>query len=94
MKITGSEHRFAELLQQTPWLEGYWDIPNNSYDRDRLEANMGAWSHGEQMLARFFMMVWHGNNDEAKFNLVDAASVLDIESRRIITYWFLDPFWP
>ncbi len=93
-KLTEGQHRFAELLRQFPKIAAYWDVPNNSYDRDRLQSDMGAWSHGEQILTRFFMMVWHNTNKEANFDIVDAAAILDPDKRRIITYWFLDPFWP
>ena len=93
-KLTESQHRFDELLRQFPWLAKYWDVPNNSYDPDRLQSDMGAWSHGEQILARFFVMVWRGDNKDAQFDLIDAAAILGPDERRVITYWFLEPFWP
>ena len=92
-ELTEGQHRFAEMLLQVPWLADYWDVPNNSYDRDRLEAALGVWSHGEQIMARFFVMVWNGRN-EMEFDLADAAAILDPDSRRLITDWFMDPFWP
>lgn len=39
-----SQARFAELLEQTPWLEGYWDFDTNQpkCDIERLKNDMGA----------------------------------------------------
>jgi len=91
--LTESQHRFAELLEQVPWLQPYWDVRQNSYQPDRLASAMEAWAHGEQIMARFFVMVWRGQN-VLDFDLADAAAVLDQPLRLIISQWFMDPFWP
>nr|WP_247595141.1 hypothetical protein [Salmonella enterica] len=48
-------------------------------------------SHGEAVLARFFLSLWNGSN--AGFDLVEAAG-LDDRERQLIARWLADPFWP
>lgn len=40
--LTESQHRFAELLEQAPWLLPYWNVKQNSYQPDQFTAAMGA----------------------------------------------------
>lgn len=91
--LTESQHRFRELLDQLPWLQPYWDFGTRACDVTGLEAAMNSWSHGEQLMARFFALIWFGEN-RMGFELADAASVLDHRHRMIIIHWLEEPFWP
>jgi hypothetical protein len=92
-EMTESQHRFFELLEQAAWLRPYWDREERACRIDRLTAAMDVWSEGEQHLARFFAMVWFGQN-RLGFDLLDAAAVLDLPSRMLIVHWLAEPFWP
>ena len=59
---------------------------------DVLKENMGAMSHGEKIIAQFLLGVWTHNDHD--FDILEAASVLDDETRQLITDWLMDPFWP
>ncbi len=63
-KSPAAQARFAELLDQTPWLKPYWqfDAKEPSCQMEQLQADMGSWSHGEQIMAKFFVAVWTGDN--------------------------------
>ena len=63
-ELTFNQVQFAELLEKTPWLIGYWDLDGDrpECNFERLKADMGAWSHGEQIMARFMHAVWCGEN--------------------------------
>ena len=91
--LSESQHLFFELLARAPWLTPYWNMEERACHIDRLEGAMGSWSHGEQILARFFVMVWFGQN-RMDFDLLDAASVLDHPQRILIVHWLSEPFWP
>ncbi len=53
---------------------------------------MRLMSHGECVLAKFFLFVWTQNNHA--FDIVEAASVLDQPDRQVIIDWLTNPFWP
>ena len=53
---------------------------------------MEGMSHGEKVMAKFFMAIWLHKNDE--FSLIEAASVLDKKHRVQIAGWLAEPFWP
>ena len=93
LALSPSQCRFAELLAAVPWLERYWDFEAGECQLDRIKDAMGVWSHGERVLAQFFVGVWRGNN-ELGFDLIDAASTLDPQHRAVIGTWLADPFWP
>jgi len=61
-------------------------------DIDLLEKHMKTFSHGERILPQFFLSVWIHNN--YSFDLFEAASVLDEESRAVIVSWLISPFYP
>jgi hypothetical protein len=86
--------RFASLLSNYPKLEPYWDWGRQECDHEALTANLTTWSHGEQVVARFFLAVWFGENSVAQFDLIEAAGVLDVPDRQMIVAWFSAPFFP
>ena len=89
----GAMLRFARLLDSAPWVKPYWDMARRECDLDALRGAMAGWSHGERIMAQFAVAVWRGEN-ELRFDLVEAASVLDDENRRVIAAWLARPFWP
>ena len=50
-------------------------------------------SHGEAVMARFLTGVWLGENTLA-FDLIEAAKVLDSDSRQVIIDWLSNPEFP
>jgi hypothetical protein len=50
-------------------------------------------SHGEQIMARFFVAVWLGEN-RFDLDLVDAAATLDDTHRQLIVDWLAKPVFP
>lgn len=91
--LTDGQRRFAGLLQSTPYLEPYWNWERAECDVDALRDAMGAWSHGEQIMAKFMVGVWLGA-DKFDFDAFEAAATLDPEKRALIARWLTDPFWP
>lgn len=62
-----------------------------------LAANYLRLSRGEQCIVLFLINVWSPDGDPCglgKFDLIDAASVLDTNAIDIITQWAKDPWWP
>jgi len=91
--MTYNHYRFAELLAQTPWLEPYWNFERGECDFERLKRDMGVWSSGERIMARFLHAVWAGEN-MLEFDPIEAAAALDAKNRAIVSGWIADPFWP
>ena len=92
LELSSGQAQFADLIQSFPWLEKYWDWDKRECAYETLKENMGVMSHGEQIIAQFFLGVWT-HKDEG-FDILEAASVLDRETRQLITGWLVEPFWP
>lgn len=92
-ELTEGQHRFFALLDQVKQLRPYWDLADRSCQVDQLTDDIDRWSPAEQQLARFFVMIWFGQN-RMNFDLAEAASSLDEPSRRLIARWMEEPFWP
>ena len=90
--LSPGQTRFKDLLEHVPWLAKYWDWDKRECDYDVLMSYMGTMSHGEKVVTQFFLGVWTHNDHD--FDILEAASILDIEIRQLITDWFMDPFWP
>ncbi|MEX0446544.1 hypothetical protein [Xenorhabdus sp. SGI246] len=87
--------RFFLMLADYPLLFKFWDVEKKECDKEALIDSLSVLSHGESIMAKFFMTVWFGDNRKNyEFDIVEAASVLDLPQRRLITLWMLDPFWP
>ena len=93
IKLSKSQLRFATLIEPYPWLEKYWRWGDGEYDCDTksLDKDIGVMSHGERVLAQFFLAVWTGKNKG--FDILEAASVLDVSDREMIAGWLAEPFW-
>lgn len=90
--LLSSRERFAELLSCCPHLQKYWDLEKGTYKPSALKKAMGYWSSSESFMAKFVEGVWCWKI-KGKFDLVDGASSLDHENRKIIADWLMDPFW-
>ncbi|ERK05609.1 hypothetical protein L580_3319 [Serratia fonticola AU-P3(3)] len=86
------QQRFYNLIAEYPRIAAFWDWQNKSVDIDALELAIATMSHGEQILAKFFLSVWLGKN--SGFDVIEAASALDVKKRAIIANWLMSPFWP
>ncbi|AZT44443.1 hypothetical protein [Salmonella enterica] len=88
---TTEQNRFFTLLSQYPRIAVFWSRAEGECKTEALRQAMGGMSHGEAVLARFFLSLWNGSN--AGFDLVEAAG-LDDRERQLIARWLADPFWP
>ncbi|ECC3269502.1 hypothetical protein YB29_003797 [Salmonella enterica subsp. enterica] len=87
-----SRDRFRQMLQKYPLLAHYWNTQDDCLYYLEMKKGLGVLSRGEQIMARFFMSVWRGENHE--FDFLDAAALLDTNAKKIVMTWFADPFWP
>lgn len=87
-----SRDRFRLMLQDFPLLAHYWNTEENCLRYSEMKEALGVLSRGEQIMARFYMSVWRGDNHD--FDFLDAAGLLDTSAKRIVMTWFADPFWP
>lgn len=87
-----TQKRFFALVEHYPAISRFWDREQRECNVSGLKEDMEGMSHGEKVLAKFFLAIWlHRNGD---FNLIEAASVLDTNHRAMIAGWLADPFWP
>ena len=91
--LSDEQRRFKALLSVCPRLEGYWDFSDASCDVERLRNDMSVLSSGEEVMAKFFMAVWSGQNDFG-FDLIDAVKLLDSEHLDVIVRWLVKPEFP
>ena len=90
--LSGSLAKFALLIEPYPWLSRFWDWHKKSCNIEALEKAMGGMSHGERILAQFFLSLWTRENHG--FDMLEAASTLDCEECVMISAWLTEPFWP
>jgi hypothetical protein len=94
MQLLNDNHkRFYRLLAQYPRIAQYWDWEKREVDVERITADVPAMSHGEQLLAHFFVSVWLGKSTFGG-DVIEAATVLDEKGRVMIANWLIAPFWP
>lgn len=86
-----SQTRFFELVALYPTISHFWDREARECRVEALKEDMEGMSHGEKVMANFFLAIWLHRN--GKFSLIEAASVLDRPHREIIAAWLRDPFW-
>lgn len=83
--------RFFELVAHYPAIACFWNRAQRECDVTALKEDMEGMSHGEKVMAKFFMAIWFHRNRE--FSLIEAAHVLDDQHRMVIAGWLRDPFW-
>ncbi len=91
--LSESQQRFFILLEQYPKYLPYWNSEKCSCDLVGLENAYGVFSHGECVMAKFFVGLWRGQNQHL-FDLFEAAGLVDEKAVSIILTWFENPFWP
>ena len=93
MDQTKPMQQFRELIESYPFAKGYWDFEDGIVDIDQIKKRIGVYSHGEQIILRFLVAVWMGEN-ELNFDIIEAASVLDSVDIERVCDWMKNPFWP
>jgi len=92
-----SLQRFARMIAPYKFLAPYCDFDGNEqlweFDIPEIKERMGVWSHGEQVLAKFFMSLWQRSGDHG-FDFFEAVATLDALDIKKICAWAQDPFWP
>jgi len=92
-ELSRSQVKFAALLESQPLLAPFWDFEKRECRVAELEERKGSMSHGERVLANFFMDVWF-RDDEHRFDLMEAMMILDDKGRGVVRKWVNDPFFP
>lgn len=92
-RISQDKMRFFRALMRYPSLVQLWDLHKIELDIEAAEMYLKGCSAGEALIAKFFFMVWIGE-DKYGFNLIEATRKLDFKSLEIIAEWIIDPFWP
>lgn len=93
LTLTPGQRRFKALLDDYPYLLPYWDFKSRSCRIEDLEESMGVFSHGERILSQFFLGLWDGSN-AFRFDMFEAARILDPRDIAMLAEWLQDPFWP
>ena len=88
-----NQKQFFEMLSRYPRIQQHWSQGSKSLAVDSFEHDLGVMSHGEAHIARFFAAVWFGEN-RYNFDLIDAASILELPARQMIMAWVERPFYP
>jgi len=91
--LSENQVKFFDLLEQAPYLSNCFCSEDRTYDPEALSELLTRVSHGEKIMAQFFVGLWR-NKNSMEFNLFDAANTLDTNNRKIIIDWFKEPFWP
>lgn len=84
--------QFYIMIMEYPKISALWNWENRTLNRKKFDQSIGYMSSGEQVLARFFEMVWL--HEDKGFDLAEAASVLDTKERTMIAAWLMNPVWP
>jgi len=94
ISLSPGQASFAALLaERVPYLLPLFDFSERAYLQDEVEKFLAAASHGEAIMARFFLSIWR-HADEFDFDFIDAAATLDKGQMKVITDWLEKPFWP
>ena len=91
--LSAGQAAFALMLEKAPYLESLWNMREREYLPEKVDQYLETASHGQAIMARFFLGVWRHDN-EFNFDLIDSVSVLDKNNLKIIMDWMADPFWP
>lgn len=91
--LSPEQARFKTMLSKYPQLLGYWDFAKRECDLEGLKESLSVLSHGEQIMARFFVGLWLGEN-QFDFDLFDATRSLDDQHLQVILNWLNDPVFP
>lgn len=91
--LSPEQRQFKKLLNDFPRLASFWNFENRDCNLQALEKAIPTMSHGEQIMAKFFVAVWLGEN-QFDFDMIDAAASLDDTHRQLIINWLSNPVFP
>ncbi len=91
--LSAEQVNFRIMLEKAPYLKPLWDFNERSFIPENVEAFLSSASHGEAIMARFFLGVWQREND-FNFDLFEAVKTLDTENLEIIIDWLKAPVTP
>jgi hypothetical protein len=93
-KINKDIQKFSKLLDQCLYAEKFFNLDGSAeVDLERLADEIGDYSSGEQIMLRFLVGVFCGEN-KLDFDFVKASKILDQKNLNIISTWVKDPFFP
>ena len=88
--MTEGQIRFELMVNDYPDIACYWDFDAMKVT---IKTSEGLpLSKGECLMVDFFLSVWFGRN--TSFDFIKAAGVLSNNNKKVISDWFLSPFWP
>jgi hypothetical protein len=96
MPLTLGQQEFFYLIEESSCSETimrYFDLEKRQINIEFAKQSIGSLSHGEQIMLKFFAMVWLHRN-ELEFDFLEAAQTLDGDNREIISDWIKNPLWP
>ena len=93
VKRTQKQQNFELMICPYPDIYALWDFDRAEYSPDMAREYLAMASHGERVLAKFFLCVWL-NTNEFDFDLFDAAAVLAPDELQTIVEWLENTFWP
>lgn len=92
-ELSAEQRQFKHMLSNYPRFSAYWDFESRCCDLESAGLDIGALSHGEQIMLRFFAAVWLGEN-ALNFDLIEATRVLDDNNLDDIRQWLANPVFP
>lgn len=92
--LSKEQAAFAVLIEEkAPYLLPLWDFDKREYRPSAVDSFLTLASHGECIMARFFLGIWRHDN-YYKFDYIEAVKVLDKRSIKVITDWMNSPIFP
>lgn len=86
--------QFKQFIEtNAPALGALFDWKTREVISSRVDHYLNYASSGEEIIARFLVGVWLGNNRYG-FDLLSAAKRLDEKNLNIIQKWLNNPIWP
>lgn len=94
LSLSPEQATFALFLEENaPYLLHLWDFEKREYKVAAAESYLKIASHGEELMARFFLGVWR-NDNFYNFDIFEAVRVLDPKILAVINAWLTKPFFP
>lgn len=94
ISLSPGQAAFALFLEENaPYLLPLWDFEKCEYRVAAVESYLKIASHGEEIMARFFLGVFR-NDNFYNFDIFEAAKVLDPKTLAVINAWLTKPFFP
>lgn len=91
--LNDEQKRFYDLIVTYPRIASFWDWEKREVNIEQITTAIPAMSHGEQLLANFFVSLWLGKSTWGA-DVIEVAAELDNKERMMIANWLVAPFWP